>query len=703
MAINRRPLGDAGLNENAINTNRSVEHLVELQGREGSLRYRQMSRGDGQVGCMLRVHKNPIRSAAWSIPVPDDANDIEKKAIEILKNVLFGSCGNKGKSFDSLLCKIISFMEYGFSLFELYWQPYEYEGNIYLIPVLEQRVQTSIQDILPADQIVRQITISKGLVDIPFENLVFFTLNEQGEDMRGESLLRNAYRSWKDKKVYQEWLGVGIQRSVSGIPSMEVPADVRVDSPDYIAAENLLKNITQHENAYMITQVGWKFMVHESKFNADQVQKAIDSCNTEMSLSVLVQFILLGQNANGGSYALGRDQSDFFLDGLACLVNLVCSVMNSEVIDKFIEYNFSGQIEKGRISLQGKNLNKKAGQELSNVLATLKNGGFIKPTVDDEIQLRSNLDMPELTEEEIEQRREASNDVPDTTQPTNPKNPLTPEQEEQARIRGEALKFSEPKKKLRKEYIEKNETEMIDFMKANLLLIKDKLLADVENTLNRGSVDIQGLKKIEISSTKYLKGLEMKLAGIAQESWDRAKKQAKSAIKLSEDLNPQEIADKVLRQFVLNQSFSVTDQQTTSLLNKAISVASNGSLKGLSINQIVSNVDRALKDYIESNSVSVSGSLIVVGTANFGEMQFNNEIKDQIWGYEFVNDDPVSEICQWYAGKTFSVDSPELADATPPLHPNCKSYMNPIYKSEEEPTIDNALAPASIREQKSVY
>lgn len=693
MALNRKPIGDAGFNENAINTNRSVEHLSELQGREGSMRYRQMSRGDGYVGMILRVHKNPIRSASWGIAIPDDATDQERLAIDVLNEAIFGDTGSK---FDVLLGKVLSMMEYGFCVFEKYWSVYEYEGNKYIIPVLDQRVQTSIQDIWPQDKKIRQVTIDKGIVEIPFEDLVFFILNQQGEDMRGEAMLRNAYSSWKEKNIYKEWLGIGIQRSTSGVPSMKVPKGTRPDSDDYRAAEQLLKSITFHENAYMIFQEGWEFLITESKFNSEQVQKAIDGNNTEMCISVLSQFMLLGQTGGGGSFALSRDQSDFFLDGLQYIIDLICGVMNCEIVKPFLINNFGTALDPKRILVKGTNLNKKAGKELAEVLAILKSSGFVKPTVDDEIQLRKNLEMSELTEEEIEQRKETINQDHALT--------MTAEEKTAALERGKNLKFSEPKRKERKEYIDKNTKEMLDFMKANLMLIKDKLIADVEATLNRGVVEIQGLKNIEVSTSKYLKGLERKLAGIAVESYARARKQAKSNnVKLSEDVNPSDITDKILKQFVLNQAQSITDQQAAGLLNRAILTASNGPLKGYSVSQTISNVSRAIDDYIDSSGNVVSGSLVVVGTSNFGEMQFYNEIKDQIWGYEFVNDDPQSEICKWYQGKTFSVDSPELSQATPPLHPNCESYMQPIYKSEEKPEILNVTAPASVMKGKTIF
>ena len=681
MLISRKRKGDSGLNEFSDNSNRSVEHLAELQGRDGSIKYQTMAKGDDIVGMMLRVHKNPIRSASWNIPYPSDAVHKEKLAVDIIKYKLFGESGTE---FDTLLGQILSMLEYGFSLFEQYYVPSRYLGNIYLLPSIEQRMQTSIEDIKPQDNIVRQITINNGTIDIPFSDLLFFVLNKQGEDWRGESLLRNAYASYKRKKIYQKWLGVGVQRSVSGIPSMEVPRGTKSTSEEYIAVETLLKNICHHEEAYMITQEGYKFTYNESKFDAEPVQKAIDSCNTEMALSVLAQFVMLGQNGNTGAFALSRDQSDFFLDGLQYMINLVCGVINSRVINPYIKINFGETVDPSRVCLYGMNLNKKAGKELANVLSILKNSGFIKPTTDDEIQLRSNLEMPELTEEEVQKRKDE------------PKNDPSVDNK---------IQFAEKSvTNTRKKYIDDMNKEMLDFMQANLLLIKDKLLADIENVLNKGTVEIQGLKSVTISSSKYLKGLQRKSSGIANDSFERAKKEAKkNSIKLS-DTDPKNIQDKVLKQYVLNQSTSIVDKQTSGMLNRAILTASNNSLKGLSVSQTVANVSKSVDNYITSSGIVVDGSLVVVGTSNFGEYQFNKQIEDKLWGYRFVNADPTSDICKWYAGKTFSIDSPELAEATPPLHPNCESYMEPIYKTETKPEkIDDVIAPPSVRKGKTIF
>lgn len=704
-------IGDPGLNEQDFNSNRSVEHLSALQGRNGSLKYRKMATGDPTIGMLLRAHKNPIRSANWSIPMPDDIGKVEETAINFLTQWFFEDYTT---TFDTLLGQILSFIEYGFSCFERVYMPYIYEGNKLLVPMLQQRLQTSIVNIFPDRQIVQQLTAKHGLVDIPMENLIFFILNQQGADMRGESMLRNCYKSWTSKSTYEEYMGIGIQRNTAGIPSMVVPKGTKVTSPDYEAAETLLRNIAFHENAYMILPQDWEFKIEESKFDTEKTQKAIDSLKTDMALSVLAQFVLLGQQGKGGAYALSRDQSDFFLDGLQYLVTLVEKVFYRHVIVPMVRMNFGDTVDVSKIKLKGLNLNKKAGVELSNVLNNLTAAHFIKGTVEDEIQLRNYLELPSLSEEDIEKRKKAedlpSPVDPDLSKPAEKKK--EGDEDEDGKVKPDAklkkiLKFAEPNIKSRNALMGRTTKEVKDFMQANLLLTKDKLLADIRNTLNRGAIEIQGLKQIEVVSTKYRKGLERKLAGIANEGWNMAKKNAKSNnVKLAEDIDPKKLADKGLAQYILNESQSVVDQQTENMKNRAILTASNGPVKGLSVNQTMANVEKVVDDFIKSNSVSVSASLVVVGSHNFGNNQFNKEIEAQLWGYVFVavDDGATTEICRFYSGQTYSVSSAELSIVTPPLHPNCRSFLEPIYKAtSEKPEINNVIAPPSIQKQKSIF
>ena len=175
-------------------------------------------------------------------------------------------------------------------------------------------------------------------------------------------------------------------------------------------------------------------------------------------------------------------------------------------------------------------------------------------------------------------------------------------------------------------------------------------------------------------------------------------------------MNSKNLSDKELRQYVINESQSLAEDQVTSMKINAILTASNSPLKGYSNDQTMSNVSKVIDNFIEGQKVATGASLMTVGALNFGETQFYKEIEDQLWGYRFVavDDGNTSDICKWYGqngGKTFSINSTELTEAAPPLHPNCRSYLEPIYKDDvkNKPKIEDEIAPPSVRKQKSVY
>lgn len=713
---NKDAIGDAGLNQFADNTNFTTEYLPELQGIEGSRNYEKMSKSDPIVGMILSVYKNPIESATWTIPPVEDATDEEKLAIEFVRNWFFESYT---LDFCTLLYQILSFLEYGFSSFERVYKLVEFEGNKYFAPTLQQRIQTSIENIFPDKGIVQQQTNKKGLVDIPMENMVFFTLNRSGNDMRGRSLLRNGYRPWKKNTYYEENLGMGIQRNASGVPSLTVPEGTDPESEDYIAAELLLKNFAMSEDAYMILPENWLFEVHESKFDPKKTLEVITAYDRRIATSVLAQFILLGQGGSGGAFALSRDHSDLFLDGLNHIVTLVETIFHRQVIMPMLEINFSSAVDASKVKLRGLNLNKKAGAEMAEVLAKLTPDGYVNPTVQDEVSLRASLDMPPLTETQLKERiKRGEIDPTDPTKvikptptPAKPSKNGGDDEDIDGKVKDDdknkQVKLAETKATARKEFVDTETKQMKDFMKANLFLIKDKFMADVEATLKRGKVSINGLKKIEVSTTKYRKGLEMKLGGLANAGWTSSKKTAKvNKVKLAEDFNPKKLSDKQLAAYVLNQAQLLSEDQVTSMTATAIATASGDQIKGFSINQTMSNVDKAIEQFIEGQKVSVGASLSVVSSFNFGENEFNKEIEDQLWGYRFtaVDDGNTTQICTHYNGKTYSSNSPELSIVTPPLHANCRSYMDPIYKAtEDKPEIDDSIAPPSIQQQKTIY
>jgi len=63
-----------------------------------------------------------------------------------------------------------------------------------------------------------------------------------------------------------------------------------------------------------------------------------------MVRAFLVQFMNLGQEGRGGSFALSQDQSDLFLMSLMGLLEDIAYVFNTQVIPQLIDWNFGTKL-----------------------------------------------------------------------------------------------------------------------------------------------------------------------------------------------------------------------------------------------------------------------------------------------------------------------------------------------------------------------
>lgn len=689
--LNKTKIGDSGANQK--NSGNTIEFLSDLQGADGSLNFYKMWKSDGTAGMLVRAYQNPIRSCNWDLIIDEDADDATKDAGKVIRQYLFN---DSPLSWSKLITQIISMIPMGFSAFENVWSIYENEGQKLLMPDLQQRLQTSLDEIDYEARIVKQTTTNKGDVEIPLDNMVFFVLDQEGSDLRGQSILRSAYRDYKRKLQYQEIMGIGIQRDAAGIPSMKVPSGIDTGSKAYKAAQELLDNLATGTGgtSYMIYPDGYEFKIEQGKFNSISVKEIIKEINSEMAASCLTQFLLLGQSGASGSFGLSRDQSDMFLDGLQYVIDLIEEVFNTQVLEKIVAYNFPN-VDINSIKLKGLNLNKKSGEEHAEAVERMIASGLINPNVQDEIVMRKRYGLPDLTDDQIKKSE-------------NKKEEEEPIKEEP--IEKETVKLSEKtinsgwKTSVERVSVIKNETEKLEkFMRLSMGMAQEKLLADIRRTLNNGSNALTNLKRIELQGmSKYKETFKKKLAFMANKSWNNAKKNA--SVKLAEEMNPSDLPSAELASFVINVADQIVDRQAEQFQSEAILTANSTFTKGGSIDSAVANAEKVTDNWLNSAKfIPIASELSVVNMVNFGEYKYFKSIEDDLWGYRFSNHDPKTNICKSLVGKTYHKSSSALADIMPPLHPRCKSFVEPIYKSEMKPEFDDYIPAPSIMKEKTIY
>lgn len=214
----------------------------------------------------------------------------------------------------------------------------------------------------------------------------------------------------------------------------------------------------------------------------------------------------------------------------------------------------------------------------------------------------------------------------------------------------------------------------------------DQLVKHFKNSTDRKVMD--ALKKAEaLAGRDYNIALKSALAVISSDALKQIRKEIpiKAKVKLSwegegiklgefENLPP-DIQERIKAKADLLVGTNIDD------LVKALSFQYQSSADSTdSVDLLQKDLDTAAEDFITGSSIDAGAGVTSAETINSARAAFytDDSVSEALDGLEFVNEDPVSPICQDLAGTVFAVDDPEAARYQPPLHWNCKSYISPI-------------------------
>ena len=220
---------------------------------------------------------------------------------------------------------------------------------------------------------------------------------------------------------------------------------------------------------------------------------------------------------------------------------------------------------------------------------------------------------------------------------------------------------------------------------------------------------INDLKKTGVA--EYKAAMLASMSVVAFDSLEAVRKEVPAAksVKLMENEEslllgefeelPASIRAKVFKQYQLLSLTQLDDLQKEILFQFNHSIDSTDSL------------DLIRKDLEDTAFEFTSGPRVQTGAASMAAQVINEtrnsffddpEVQDEIDAFEFVNEDPVSPICQDLAGRIFEKDDPDRFRYTPPLHFNCKSWMRPILKGNLKGREITGLTPSTKKIEDSI-
>lgn len=364
-------------------------------GNSGLTTYDEMRKSDPIVKQSLNIVMMPIIQANWVIEEPDN----EPQAKEISEFVSEALFQRMDRSWQDIVREFLTYLPFGFSVFEKVFTVDD--GKVWL-KKLGMRTQKSIIKFETENKkfgVLQQLNNSDThkQVSIPAEKLLVFTNEREGDNYRGVSILRSAYKPYYYKDLFEKIDAISYERSGVGLPVFKMPQSPK--PKDVTNAENIGEALRANEKAFVMLPDGWDFDIKKSDTSSDAVDR-IKLKNREILSNVLAQFLDLG-SGSGGSRSLSEDHSEAFFKATQAHADYIASIINDYLIKQLVDYNFNNVQNYPKIKATG--IKKVDLTSLSTALKSLSEAGLL--SIDNELQefIRATFGLPNMPEEMAEE------------------------------------------------------------------------------------------------------------------------------------------------------------------------------------------------------------------------------------------------------------------------------------------------------------
>jgi phage gp29-like protein len=640
----------------------------------------EMRRTDSAVKAAENAVKVPLLASEWTIQTTGGESK-DEEIREFIEKCLFGM---ENRTWKELLREVLSYLSFGYAVFE---QILDVVDGMIVLSDLAPRVQASIQKWQTSDGkpgVNQLIQNDSGVsnADIPMGKLVVFTNDKEGDDLTGQSIFRSAYRSYYMKTNLYKIQGIQAERWGVGIPVVEMSEDLSFGEEDKEKAEELARNIRANQKAYAVMPPGYKLNILTPNGNpiGDSIEKAIDHHNRQIVLSILAQFLMLGGDGGGGSFALSKDQSSFFLKVLEDKASYVAEQFNKHVIKPLVILNYGEQEVYPELKFSP--LGDTDLSDMSKVIADLLNAGAITKNSKDEQYIRSIFGFPELSDEEMESvdtkpvvapkekqkelsEKKKSSHGECACQPTlleeyKPWRPLTLAEE-----RIDFVKLNEEFNNLESEVA----SGMAEVSKRSI----SSILSRIQSLLNAGKIS-------KVSDVKFPNKSELRkvINDVVKQALAVGKSTASQEMSVKPPSTPNEVvqANKL-------ESDLITDAYTSEIENESKGFVRDAVLTGATTAAIVAGLQGRLNDKARKMISNTAGTVVGQNINRGRDVVFQQNVQ-QVYALQRseILDGKTCNMCLSLDKRVVRMDDP-MAEMTL-AHTNCRGLWSVVLVDDDE-------------------
>jgi phage gp29-like protein len=370
------------------------DYNPKLNGPQALRVWDEMSSSDATVNAALEAIKLPIKSAQFDLdPASDDQAD--KDVAAFVDDCLFRQI-----DWAQFLDEALTYLEYGHDFHEMVLEAKDVLGVPRIgLAKLAYRKQTTIVKVTMTngDPGIEQLGPDGKSYDIPESVLVRFTNKQRGDNVKGVSILRTAYKHWYIKDRLYRIDAVGHERQALGIVDIAYPVGAKTD--DRKRLRRAAKNMRSSESSYIEHPIGYEVGFMDMKGGTlRDVMPSISHHDRQIMKNVLAQFLEIGAQGSSGTRNVSEDQSRLFQKSVEAVASRIAYVLQNTVVKTLVDMNFNGRAYP---TLRVAGLSDENVPVISDAVQKFVSAGVLHPTGSDENSTRRMINWAELSEDEI--------------------------------------------------------------------------------------------------------------------------------------------------------------------------------------------------------------------------------------------------------------------------------------------------------------
>ena len=676
--VNSRELGESGTeNYHGFITQ---DYNSKFHGSKAIAIFDEMRSSDATVNAVLKALKLPILSTPWTIESTDAEDTTANEQAEFVRQNLEMLEGG----FKNHVREALGSLDFGFYYFE---KVYTIRNGRIVLRKLAPRIPTAhykwetenkevpgVMQMLPATGTPGKTTTPS----IPFEKLVLYTNEKEGENYEGRSILRTAYKHWFLKNLLYKIDGIKHERG-AGILLISLPEGS--SDQDKTDAENLGKNFKLNEQAYIIKpSKEWDISMLTAGIESQSgpLMESVKHHDRMILQNILAQFLDLGSGKTG-SFSLSRDQSSFFTLALRAIAEQIEETINDQLIPQLIRFNWGIQESYPRFRFQ--QVGDVDYTEMSEVLERLINAGLVKKDPELMSWITKTFGLPERTAEDFEDEEDDDEEPPAPNNKTKePETPEEPEEDEEDAEMAEKSYFrtltaAEERVALADidDFLSEEENTIQNILDEAAKEQKDAIIKDIERILEAGTIAaVAGL------TLKNHAKAEAYINEVAKRAVEKGKATAAKEVGISIPASNNATKQATALRVELMMAKRKADIENT-LKNSLINIIQSGVGTKPALLELEGVVDKLL----QQSNTAIKGSLVIEAFDSGRDGVFERA-RASIHGLQRseILDTKTCNMCLTLDGRVFSTNDPFTKLGA--VHDNCRGIWVAILKTDEK-------------------